>query len=76
MLTTYKNFKVLSPDAMKSIHGGKIWTCTMTHTDGSHSYYFISANYGCAAQTQADGICWDDDTCTNIDCAGSGPACQ
>lgn len=68
----------LSRSQAKTITGGdygggtNCYQCTFTRTDGATTVATLCGNNGESVQCAADSICWGDDSCSNVDCAGSG----
>ncbi len=56
---------------------GQSWSCTFKYTDGTTYTVELPKDpgnplSGPAAQCLVDAVCWQDDTCKTVDCAGSG----
>jgi hypothetical protein len=68
--------KKLGRSEMKNLRGGvadTTWVCTFTYTNGTtHVVTLPNTAGGPAGQCMCDEVCLGEDTCHNVDCAGSG----
>ena len=76
MKQNYSNLGTpLTRSMLKKTFGGadpETWSCTFTFVNGVTITLDYTAVNGNSAQCRVDTLCWEDNNCSNVDCAGSG----